>query len=808
MRERLRDFLYEYDNEADNAAAEADEQRSLYSPLVFLFIGDRAGAALRAVHRRMARGCANSPAIVYLHICRDEPVDGLAGVLSFRLGGDGEPDRREARPETHRRFRADADGLAELNRLFRRAGNRLAENGRQFSSFERLSLAVVTRADDPANVLLPEAVLLARGILGESFKFIQTDLYTLLAEGEAGDDFAYSSSLGLSFLAELEGCQSRSFRMSEPLLLTRDGYALSARHGPAPLFDLVYLLSDKDEAGLLAPDGLRKAYAAISSLTLLKNRRTVHEFDRESGLYNNLQYKQSIMSPAVPENVYSSAGYAEVRRPNAAIAVTVLAQFFRGFRERLTEAGRIPPAEAAELFGLDAPSVARRALALLPPEDALAELHALLSRGAGLAELQRLSLRQAAELLYGGNDAAFFSAHFAAAAQEALRSLPLAEETERRLKDLLKPPCSFFSVYQWTHPRNESGLFREIHRQESETERQLADAREELRAVLDERADRLPAGGLLAGIRLRNFRRALLDAIYPLRYRILELETRQLLLRRWEEVLTRLHQRSSRQVEQMEELAGLLDEGVREFAGNHGDDLNRNIPEYYGPQTKRIVQSLIARRGSDFYFDSRFFGNVGELLDEGTQALLDRLIAICRSEVFTDEAFRQSFEEELLERANVTVRFEEQDLILPKEELFRDLYERLESGAAVRIALFHYTQKHRYEEKYFFGDYESEFIRYSFGLDEGSRAYQLGCVHERKASGIDKLAIMGGFRLADTIYARNAGKYYRTYVQNGFRFHPEGREPALSAIVPVGGGNESPGTAETGPAGSRTGQGD
>lgn len=799
MRERLRAFLNDYDNETDNAADETDEQRSLYHPLVFLFIGDRAGEALRSVHRRMKRKCVNSSAIVYLHLYESEPVEGLEGLLSLSVG-QGEADRMAVRPELHRRFREDKETLAELNRLIRRAGTRLAENGRQFGSFQRLSLAVIARADDPANVLLPEAVLLARGILGESFKFIQMDLYALLKEGEAGDDFAYASSLGLSFLAELDGYQNRSFRMSEPLLLTHDGFSLSLEHGPSPLFDLVYLLSDKDEAGLLSPDGLERAYRAIASLSLLKNRRTVHEFDRESGLYNNLQYKQSIMNPAVPENVYSSAGYAEVRRPNAAIAATVLQQVFRSFTAKLEEAGRVPPNDMAELFGLDAPSVARRALSLLPPEEALEELHALLSRSAALPDLQKLTLREAAEALYGGHDAAFFTGHFEAAAQAALAALPLAEETARRLADGLKPPYSFYSVCQWTNPRGDSGLFEEVHRQQAETKRQLAAVREELQAVLNDRADRLPAGGLLAGTRLRKFRRALLEAVYPLRYQHLALEMRQLLLDKWELVLTELHARSSRQVEQLGELSALLDEAVKEYAGagTHGDYLSRNLPEYYGLQTKRITESLAARRGPDFYFDGRFFGDVSRLFEKGTPELLDRLIAVCRDEIFTDAVFRQSFEEELLERANVTVRFEEQNLILPKEELFRDLYERLENGAGIRIALFHYTQKHRYEEKYFFGDYESEFIRYSFGLDRGSRTYQLGCVHERKTSGIDKLNIMGGFRLADALYVRNAAKYYSTYVRNGFRFHPEGRgtpfpggltgnDPLQAGMEPAGG---------------------
>ncbi|MCL6459435.1 MAG: hypothetical protein K6T85_15665, partial [Gorillibacterium sp.] len=109
--------------------------------------------------------------------------------------------------------------------------------------------------------------------------------------------------------------------------------------------------------------------------------------------------------------------------------------------------------------------------------------------------------------------------------------------------------------------------------------------------------------------------------------------------------------------------------------------------------------------------------------------------------------------------------------VLSKEELYRDLFERLESGATIRLSLFNYTQKHRYEEKYFFGDFESEFIRYAFALDRSNRTYQLGCVHEQKTSGIDKLNIMGGFRMEDVIFGRNARKYYDSYVANGFHFH-------------------------------------
>ncbi|MCL6458394.1 MAG: hypothetical protein K6T85_10355, partial [Gorillibacterium sp.] len=687
MLERLRAFVSEYDRQADAAADVNDEQRSLHNPLVFLFVGEKSTEALVTVRRLMELKCTNSAAILYLHLTESGSDSSLStdgatankeeetrkapdNLFSLRLPLTRD-NRGSVRPDLHRSFHHSPEAMIGLNRLIRRAGNRLAESGRLYANFQRLNVAVVTRADDPLNVLLPEFLLLIKSILGESFKQVQTDLYALLKEGEADEDFAYRAALGYSFLNELEAEQERSYTLRAPLLLTEDGFALEVEHAPAPLFDLVYLLGDKDEHGILAKQGLELAYKTIASLNLLKNRRTIHEYDREGGgVYNNLQYKQSITSPAVPENIYSSAGYAEVRRPNQAIALMVLKEFYQAFCSKLATGGRMEDYDAAQLFGLDVASVNRRVLSLLPAKEKLEEMHALLAADLSLDVLKRSSLREAEGELYGSNGRAFFALHFEQTARTALSALNLRTEVERKLATELKPPYTFYSVYSWTDELGEAGLHKVILRQLEETGRQLEDAKHALQSVYEQTGDTLPAGSgftFLAKAGKRRFRRELLTVLYSLQYDVLALQIKRELLLKWEETLDELHKGAGQLVAQLDLLKSDLKDATLQIVGqttdDNGDYLGRNLKEYYSKQVERIVEALSVSRGADFFLDSKFFGDIGTLLKAGRDKLLACLIDICRREIFTDAVFAESFEEELLERANVTIGFEESNRV-------------------------------------------------------------------------------------------------------------------------------------------------
>ncbi|MFD1909604.1 hypothetical protein ACFSQ7_45060 [Paenibacillus rhizoplanae] len=122
-------------------------------------------------------------------------------VMHMTLPDTAGRDPRTVRRELYREFHEDSQYLAGMNRTLRQLSNSIADYGRLYSSFDVIHLSVITRVDDPQNVLLPEIVLLARAILSQSFKSVQIDLYALINEREQGDNFGYSSSVGLAFSA-------------------------------------------------------------------------------------------------------------------------------------------------------------------------------------------------------------------------------------------------------------------------------------------------------------------------------------------------------------------------------------------------------------------------------------------------------------------------------------------------------------------------------------------------------------------------------------------------------------------------------
>jgi hypothetical protein len=200
------------------------------------------------------------------------------------------------------------------------------------------------------------------------------------------------------------------------------------------------------------------------------------------------------------------------------------------------------------------------------------------------------------------------------------------------------------------------------------------------------------------------------------------------------------------------------------------DYLDKNIPEYYADMIKGIMAKLKEKRGPHFLSDERFFGNLLSLLEKGAPALLERVLLVCNRLVLTQEEFQRSFEDELLERANIMTTYEDSN-ILTKDELFKQLYTRLHDHSAVQIEVFNYTQEHRYEERYFFGDFYSKFMKFALEKEQETRYFKVGCAHEKKSSGIEKLTLMGGFKLTDLMYFRNGEKYYKKYSESGYEFH-------------------------------------
>ncbi|RUT31759.1 transcription initiation factor TFIID [Paenibacillus zeisoli] len=680
------------------------------------------------------------------------------------------------RPDTYRAFYQEPGSVLELNRALRRVSQRIADYGRLYSSFDRIHLSVITQAGDPLNVFVPEVTVLANTIFGQSFKSVQTDLFTLISEREDAEAFGYSGAAGIAFLRELDMMQQSDYTFSGPLLMTEDGLSIPVTHSASPLFDLVYVLSDKNERGVSSPGGLRDNDEIISQISLLKNRQKKDSlYDSVSGAaYNNMSFKNNIMTESGRQG-YVSAGFSKVKRPNESIALTVLYHFYRQLIQRMNGPLEWKNSDKLSFFGLDPDSLAEQARRIVPDETRLDDMNGMMTHGVSYSSLKSMTLQEAEAALFGDGGELYFQGNYVREADRALAALRLDEELEAtvRRSRALHPQVGLFHLAEWTDEAGGSGSLREAYRSRiRELAGQVESAKAELvqtyqGLVHDQPFQRLP---MMDKHNVRSFIRYFIDHIYALKLYILRLEMELKLARQYEVGLDLLHDRFRKMTQQLEELEDTLRSSALQSIRLADDYIGQNIMEYYERVTADVLIELEARRGADILFQDRYMGSPAEMLSGGIQGLTERMIAVCRRDILTSEPFSQTFEEELLRRANVTVEYNNKQ-VLSKDELFKKLYRTLEEHAVIHVRLFDYTHEHRYEEKYFFGDAGSEFMRYALGADETSRIYKLGMVHENRSSGVEKLCIMGGFHLEDLMFYRNGKVYYETYIQNGYEFH-------------------------------------
>lgn len=772
----------QYAQQEEALRSKGDGRSSIHYPALFLFVGDKITPAIGPVLDSCERKWDNAGGVMAMHAVPDSRSFGAgengssARVMTMTLPSTAGRDPRTVRADICDEFRSDSRYLAEMNRSLRRISNSIADYGRLYSSFDVIHLSIITRVDDPLNVFLPEITLLARAVLGQSFKSVQSDLYALINERDQGDNFGYTSSVGLAFMRELDGMQMPDYTFRAQLMVTEDGLSIPVAHGPAQLFDLVYLLSDKNERGMMPAGGMNDNYEIISHISLLKNRvRPTADEASGHGGYNNMTFKSGIRG-STGQQGYATAGFSGVRRPNVQIALTVLYYAFRRLAASLRESSPPGVRERQALFGLGADALRNRALQLVPDEAGLQEMTGLMSHGRpSYQELKYLSLREAEKLLFGSGGSDYFRSNFTEAAGRRVGAFEPLREWGPMLaaQETAVAAVTFYQLAEWTADRDDSGsLLHGLRQHMAGLRSVLAASRQELEQMYEDTVERQPFQRvpLLDKRTVRNFIQYLFSVVYGKRYELLQLETELALCHRLEEALEQLHTESIARVRTMmlieEELSGIAQDSIQRTR----EDIGQNIMEYYGVVTEEVMKEIESRRGSGVFFTERYLGSLSRLLDQGHGAVVASLVQLCQREILTAEPFTLSFEEELLRRANVAAAYDNKQ-VLSKEELFKRLYQNLEEGAVVNVRLFEYTQEHRHEEKYFFGDSASEFLRYAYGVDETTRIYRLGFVHEQRRSGVEKLNLMGGFHLEDLLYYRNGRVYYETYLQNGYKLH-------------------------------------
>jgi len=841
MNELLEQFAAAYAAREEELPGFAEGRSGLHYPAAFLFIGDRAAEAAVSLTELNAHKYDNAAGIAYFHVATnglsEDALDRHPQAVRFRWNAFGlrSTEENTLRRDTHRAFvNSQADHLYELNRDLRRSSRMLSESGRLFASFDRLHLSVIVHADDVMNVLTPEISLLAGTVFGQSFKSVQTDLYVLVSDQEQSDSFGYSSSVGVSFLRELDLMQRPEYAFSAPLQVTENRLTIDVNHAPSPLFDLVYILSDKNERGIAAPGGLRGAYEIICHAHLLKNRRrdagtaasiagtagTADEQPLEglktgAGQYNNSAFKSGLSGESGRRGL-ASGGFARVTRPDRSIALAVLYQFARGLNRRMREIPDTPAAEQLARLELDRSHMRGRAERLAPDEGKLEDMNGIMSSSVSYSSIRRMSLAEAEETLFGKAAESFFRGNFEAEAQRYLGEADIGRGLREYASRVSAEDArhGLYRIAAWSDPSESanaapSALLERMR--EAMLERD--GAREELDALYGGIVEDQPFKKALLrdSQNVRNFVRYFFEQVYGLKLRILRLDMEIELYRRYEDALVELHSQYKATIRRVEQLEERLRRAAEYSARSADDYIGQNLMPYYERVVDAVMRDAEDRRGRDYYFEERRLGDLAALVSErpedayggggasgasgtspapiygrgilsgiseaglpamhaGERRLLQRLQELCAREILGAEPLVQTYEQELLRRANVAVEYENRET-MTKEDLFRILYRKLEERASITLRLFDYTQEHRHEEKYFFGDGNGEFMRYALNEEETSRIYRVGYVHERRSDGVEKLNLMGGFHIEDLMYYRNGRVYYDAYVKAGYLFH-------------------------------------
>ncbi|WP_413374249.1 transcription initiation factor TFIID [Paenibacillus taichungensis] len=828
LKRNLEKYAAQYATEQERQGSLGDGRSSIHYPALFLFVGDQVAPAVSAVQEINRLKWDNGEGVVYVQIGTENQedarhrdrdtmgtkndhysagahsgyarADGLDDARSGSASDDGQVTRhvlplstiqtdrpsKTLRKDVHRSFHDSDQALFGLNRTLRRVSNRIAEYGRLYSSFDRIYVTVVTRADDPLNVLLPELTKLTETILAQSFKSVQTDLHVLVSEMEQVDSFGYASAAGLAFLRELDYMQGLDYTFSGNLLVTEDGISIPVVHPTSPLFDLVYILSDKNERGTGVPGGWIENAEIICRICLLKNRKQDADSSGSStgaNTYNNTSFKNNIRTNS-DQLGYASAGFAEIRRPNKPIALAVLYHLYRYLLERMRQEPEWSIKDKLAFFGLDGASVERKVEGILPDEDLVSGMSGIMTHNVSFTDLKPLSLREAERALFGQGAEAYFRDNVVRLAEERVRQGSTEGSLRRQAEQSRTehPEVGYFQWAAWSD--NGFGSVREallgLIRDKSV---QLESARALLEQRQQERVEDQSFKRALFRDKqnVRNLIDCLLERVYVPKVELLRLENELQLLRVYDTEMEQLHTFSRSVTETLATLERVLRETAVESIAAADEYIGQNVMEYYGKVTEALIADLEAKRGRDVWFEDRHMGDMNRLATEGNERLLQRLMEVCHVMLLTAEPLRVPFEEELLLRANVTITYGDKN-VLTRDDLFRRLYRTLEEQAVVRVRVFDYTQEHRYEEKYFFGDHHSAFMDYAAYAEETSRIYKLGVVYEERSSGVEKLNLMGGFHLEDLMVYRNGRVYYDSYTENGYELHPSDLAEKLSPM--------------------------
>lgn len=764
----LTDFANTYALNMDKKIFSKDAQRNSQSPMLFVFIGDSLNEASSFINNIKDRW-DNGEGIIFINISTVD-IEDYSNVFNVQIPCEHK-DKNILRSSIRDRFYSDKKLLQELNEKLTMVRDRMLRCGELFNSFENLSISVVTMADDPLNIILPEVSILAKKRMMEVFKSSLMDLYILIKEQNVEDEF-YSKAFAVSFFREVEYIQKKDFTFNEKIAIYGEERELPVEE-KGPLFYLTYLLEEKNEKGLIPKRSMENNYEIISYISLLKNIGIEGETysDIENQYYDNGRFKANISSTSQEKvrNIYSTGGLSKVKRPNGAIASTVIRAFYDNVLNKMISFSKKDKNFIGKILKIDEDSLDLMGEGLIPQTVSVNDMMSIMASNRK-SELYRLTVREAEESLYGRRCEEFFNQNFIQRAENSLSNLKLENKVRDSIyKDIINNPIlGVYCSWLWTLEEGEGIKY--IREYENSIQKNIEHLNNQIEDMYENRA--------LEGFNIKSifFKdektkevKNSIFAVYEKKAEVLKLKMMKEVLKNYEEVLCKINEEVYIYIKDLNEVKNIVKDNEDEIIKSQDEYTGQNINAYYENLVNSIITEMENSQGEGFYFNDKYIGNICEILKEGKDALLQKLIQFCSKYILSNEEFYKAFEEEFNKRANVDV-VDSNNSVLSKEELYRKLFNILEDNSAVKAYIMNYDVR-AYEEKYFFGDYESSFIKYAFHFDRNTRNYKIGYIHEKRASGIEKLSLMGGFTAKDVVYIKNAFECYKYCLEKGYKLH-------------------------------------
>jgi len=566
---------------------------------------------------------------------------------------------------------------------------------------KRVNISVLVHAAVAQKDISEKAGLLLRSLFAEDFPIVYISLFVLLSESNIQENFEERSAASLRLLQEVQRFQNENYSGRLELQFSSSSGVVPISHNGA-LYQLAWLLSDRNENNTVSEENWKNNLSAISSLHFLT--------------HTDSRFEDTMRKKEQGTALFVTAGMARLTKPNREIAFTV----FRRVMEHV--AGRVGKAEASGMSdyirgNIEAlPEHSAVVAAMGEPVSEKKLLHDMMSITANSVSgraLHKKSLSEVEEILYGDRAKRFFEVNYAShgdSATLALDNLDVSAVLADIVEHINRTGLAAAALYKIGQGGDALVPF----------DKRIAQYELDIETRYQAWYAHKPFQGT------DNAKRMIAD-LYALRIQTEWLRRLRDIMRKLDDALVEYCGQCKEYLTQMSKATDAL--------ARH-DTSGLNIPEYYGQVVDQIMAELTARHGEGFCYREEFIGSLYAAWESGTFA--ERVAAFIEQYIFPHLSMRLSFDEDLQERATVAPDSYDSKFT-DKNEFYRQLLADADKKAALAISLQRYDDL--IFEKYYFGDTNGACMQFA---QEHSRSSEAAFFLE-DASGFKLIRLAGGF---------------------------------------------------------------